>query len=589
MDDPPFSPLRTPIFTEKARCQDCYKCVRACPVKAIKVVEDSAAVMAERCVYCGTCVNVCPVGAKKVRDDLDLARRLLTRKGRVVLSLAPSFVAEFPGLEPRQLIHAVRELGFWAVSETALGAQEVSSACAAELERGGPGAYVSTACPAVVELIRRYHVDQLPLLTPLLSPLLAHCKLLRHEYGEDIAIVFVGPCIAKKLEADAHPDLLNLALTFADLHRWFEEDGIDPAACEATELDRFQPERARDGAFYPADGGMARSIARRGGPEGVAFMAFSGIRSLQEALAGLQEPLDQKLFLELLACEGGCVNGPQARRTCGTALKWMRVMDYASGPGTPRSSGLDIRSEVAADPVLPVAHEPELVRRALSRLGKSLPEDELNCGGCGYDACRNLAEALLEGRAEPNMCVSYMRKLAMNKANALIRAMPAGVALVDESLRIVECNRRFAETLGGDAPDVYDVKPGLGGADLGRLAPELNGFFARCLEKDVPELRREVQAGGRILRLTVFTIEAGRLAGGVLQDITEPAVQREQVLQRAQEVIRKNVATVQKIAFLLGENAAETEMMLESLSSSFRNAPSPLGGPASSGDAGRGN
>ncbi|MBI1753791.1 MAG: 4Fe-4S binding protein [Acidobacteria bacterium] len=593
VDEPPIPLFRTPIFTEKARCQDCYKCVRACPVKAIKVAEDSATVMAERCVYCGTCVSVCPVGAKKVRDDLDSARRLLKRKERVVLSLAPSFVTEFPGLEPPRLIHALRGLGFWAVSETALGAQAVSSACAQALEQGGPGAYVSTACPTVVELIRRYHVDQLPLLTPLLSPLLAHCKLLRREYGEDIGIVFAGPCIAKKLEADARPDLLDTALTFADLHRWLEEEGLDPMECRATEQDCFQPERARDGALYPADGGMTRSIARRGHPEGVTFMAFSGIPSLQGALGGLEGPLEQKLFLELLACEGGCVNGPQARRTCGTALKWLRVMDCAPASGKPAPKtpppAVDLRAEPLADPVARVAHEAGLIQEALRRLGKTAPEDELNCGGCGYDTCRNLAEALLEDRAEPRMCVSYMRRLAMNKANALIRAMPAGVALVDEGLRIVECNRRFAETLGGDAPDVFDVKPGLGGADLGRLAPDLKGFFARGLEKEVAALRRDVQVGGRILRLTVFTIEAGRLVGGVLQDITEPAVQREQVLQQAQEVIRKNVATVQKIAFLLGENAAETEMMLESLASSFRNAPSPLGGPASAEDARRGN
>ncbi|WLT31033.1 [Fe-Fe] hydrogenase large subunit C-terminal domain-containing protein [Geothrix sp. PMB-07] len=594
MDDPLIPLFRTPIYTEKARCQDCYKCVRACPVKAIKVVEDSATVMAERCVYCGTCVNVCPVGAKKVRDDLELARRLLRRKERVVLSLAPSFVTEFPGLEPRQLIHALRNLGFWAVSETALGAQAVSSACALALEKGGPGVHVSTACPTVVELIRRYHVEQLPLLTPLLSPLLAHCKLLRQEYGEDIGIVFVGPCIAKKLEADGRPDLLNLALTFADLHRWLEEEGVDPAACEPTELDRFQPTLARDGALYPADGGMTRSIAQRGRPEGVTFMAFSGIHSLQGALAGLKEIPDQKLFLELLACEGGCVNGPQVRRTCGTALKWMQVMGYAAGTGESVPTAvpaleLDLRAEATADPVVHVAYDAERIQGALRRVGKTLPEDELNCGGCGYDTCRNLAEALLEERAEPNMCVSYMRKLAMNKANTLIRSMPAGVVLVDENLHVIECNRRFAETLGGDTPDVFDVKPGLGGADLGRLAPELKGFFARGLEKEVSALRREVQVGDRILRLTVFTIEAGRLVGGVLQDITEPAVQREQVLQQAQEVIRKNVATVQKIAFLLGENAAETEMMLESLSSSFRNTPSPLGGPASSEDARRGN
>lgn len=570
-----------PIFTEQARCQDCYKCVRACPVKAIQVVDDSAAVMPDRCVYCGTCVNVCPVEAKKVRDDLDRAKRLLNRKAKVVASLAPSFVAEFPGLRPGQLIHALRELGFWAVSETALGAQEVSAACAATLAAGGPGAYLSTACPTVVELLRRYHTDQMPSLTRLVSPLMAHCQLLQREYGQDIGLVFIGPCISKKLEADARPDLLDVALTFAELRRWLEERGIDPALETATGEDVFRPHGAHDGAFYPADGGMTRSIACRGNTEDVRFLTFSGIANLQAAIRGLQgTTLRQKVFLELLACEGGCVNGPQASKTCGTAMKWLQVLDYAQDPVLPRrASSLDLGTVISANPVPQIHHESSAIRDALLRIGKALPQDELNCGGCGYDSCRHLAEALLEGRGEPNMCVSHMRNLAMNKANALIRSMPAGVVLVDERLTIIECNRRFAETLGGDALDVFEAKPGMGGADLRRVAPELSPHFARGLAQSVDALRKDVRIGERILRLTIFTVQAGCIVGGVLQDITEPAVQREQILQRAQEVVRKNVATVQQIAFLLGENAAETEIMLDSLSSSFRNVTAPLGGP----------
>lgn len=570
-----------PIYTEKARCQDCYKCVRECPVKAIQVVDDSAAVIPERCVYCGTCVNVCPVGAKKVRDDLGRAKRLLKRKARVIVSLAPSFVSEFPGVEPARLIHALRELGFQAVSETALGAEEVSAACAVELERGGPGAYLSTACPTVVELIRRYHPEHLPSLNRLLSPLLAHGKLLRRELGEDIGIVFIGPCISKKLEADAHPELLDVVLTFSDLRRWLEERAIDPRCETPSESDVFVPGPARDGALYPSDGGMVRGIAHRRNTADVKFMAFSGIHYLQEAMEGLTTlPLSQKLFLELLACEGGCVNGPQADRTCGTALKWLRVLDYAREPEAPFASpSLDLSAEASPDPVRETSPEDPEIPAALRRVGKTQPEDELNCGGCGYDSCRHLAAALLDGRAEPNMCVSYMRKLAMNKANALIRSMPAGVVILDENLLVVECNRRFAETLGGETPMIFDAKPGMEGADLAKLAPEMRGLFARGLEAEVDALRKDVRISGRVLRLTVFTVDPGRIVGGIIQDITEPAVQREQIIQKAQEVIRKNVTTVQKIAYLLGENAAETEMILDSLAGSFRSSPSPLGGP----------
>lgn len=565
-----------PIFTEKIRCQDCYKCVRECPVKAIHVVNDSAAITHERCVYCGTCVNVCPVGAKKVRDDLGRARLLLKRKARVMVSLAPSFVAEFPGLAPERLIHALRTLGFHGVSETALGAQEISAACAAALAKGEPGAYLSTACPTVVEFIRKYHPERIPALTRFVSPLLAHCKLLRKEYGPDLGIVFIGPCVSKKLEADANPQLLDVVLTFADLRRWFEEMAIDPAALDPDLDDAFVPQRAQAGALYPVDGGMSRGIEAGRGTGGVKFMAFSGMRNLQSAMAGLEAfPLKQKLFLELLACEGGCVNGPQAGRTCGTALKWLRVLDYF--PEDPRRTAepaLDVTALTLAEPVLETSHTAAEILRALRRLGKTTPEDELNCGGCGYDDCRSLAGALLDGRAEPNMCVSHMRKLAMNKANALIRSMPSGVVIVDENLAIVECNRKFAEFLGEETLLVYDAKPGMEGAFLNKVAP-FHPYFSEALDTEEEAIRKDLRLGDRIIRLLVFPIEQGHMVGGILQDITEPAVEREQIIQKAQDVIRKNVTTVQQIAFLLGENAADTEMILGSIIDSFQLAPVP--------------
>ena len=560
-----------PIFTEKTKCQDCYKCVRQCPVKAIKVQNESAAVIPERCIYCGTCVNVCPVGAKKVRDDLFRAQLLLKRRPRVVASLAPSFISEFPGVAPAGLIHALRAIGFWGVSETALGAQQISGACAAALARDPSGLAISSACPTVVELVRKYHPEHLPAVTRFLSPLLAHCKLLHQEYGDEVGIVFIGPCISKKLEADQHPQLLDVALTFADLHRWFEQKGIDPTAQPRGPQDAFIPEPAREGALYPMDGGMVRGIQGAGLPS-VNFMAFSGIPHLQTALKGL-ETGDQGLFLELLACEGGCVNGPQASRECGTARKWLRVMDYFSDQAeAPRPPTIDPAMPQHPEPVYACVHDLAEIKRALRTLGKTTAEDELNCGGCGYDDCRSLAQALLDGRAEPGMCVSHMRKLAMNKANALIRAMPSGVVIADENLAIVECNRLFAEMMGPETLMVYDARPGMEGASLAKVAP-FSKLFSKALEEKGEPIRKDLRLGERVLRLMVFPIESGHMVGGILQDITEPAVVREQIIQQAQDVIRKNVTTVQQIAYLLGENAAETEMILGSIIQSFQLPP----------------
>jgi len=582
-----------PIYTENTKCRDCYKCVRECPVKAIQVTNEVASIMLERCVFCGTCVNVCPVGAKKIRNDVGRAKLLLRQKGRVIVSLAPSYVSEFRGLEEGKLVHALKKLGFWAVSETALGAQEVSKACAEEMDKNVARPYISTACPTAVELVRRYHPEYIPCLTPFSSPVLAHCKLLRREYGDDIGIVMVSPCVAKKVEADSNPDLLNAALTFEGIKHWLEESGIDPSKETADDSDRFVPRRATDGSLYPMDGGMAQSIAYYAKNKDIKYMAFSGIHYLQDSLPGLVESAaKQGVFLELLGCEGGCVNGPKASKSkgCGTAMKWLSVIGNSSEPKADEMApiGLDLSLSVGPSPLPKKVYSPAEIEEALRRVGKQSAADEINCSGCGYDSCRHFAEALLADRAEPSMCVSYMRNLAMNKANALIRSMPAGVALVDEHLAIVECNRRFAEIIGGDTLDIFDVDPGMRGASLKKTVEELCPHFERGLESET-NFRKDVRLGDRLLRLTIFTVEKDHMVGGFLQDVTEPAVQREQIIQRAQEVIHKNVATVQQIAFLLGENAAETEIMLDSLTASFQLEQTATGGSALDEDSPHGN
>jgi len=559
-----------PIFTEKTECQDCYKCVRQCPVKAIKVQGGNATVMPERCIYCGTCVNVCPVGAKKVRDDLFRARLLLKRRPKVVASLAPSYVSEFPQVSPARMIHALKALGFAHVSETALGAQQVTGACADELTRDPGGLTISSACPTAVELIRKYYPERLSSVTRFLSPLLAHCKLLRQSFGPEVGIVFIGPCIAKKLEADLNPHLLDVALTFADLRQWFLDRNVDPGAAGEQPEDVFVPETAAEGALYPMDGGMIRGL--KGAVPQVNFMAFSGLSSLQEVLRGMDGEV-QGLFLELLACEGGCVNGPQASRACGTASKWLKVLNRFPGePEPPRPPTVDLATAMPSDPVLAPAHAPADIQRALRLVGKTTPQGMLNCGGCGYDDCQSLALALLDGRAEPGMCVSYMRKLAMNKANALIRAMPSGVVIADENLAIVECNRLFAEMMGPDSVMIYEARPGMEGASLAKVAP-FSRLFKEALTSHGEPIRKDLRVGDRVIRLMVFPIESGHMVVGILQDITEPAVEREQIIQKTQDVIRKNVTTVQQIAYLLGENAAETELILGSIIESFQLPP----------------
>ncbi len=565
-----MNPLQ-PIYTEATRCQDCYKCLRQCPVKAIDIRNGHASVISDLCILCGNCVQTCPMGAKRVRPDLERAKLLFKMKKRVFVSLAPSYLTEFAGVTTETLIAGFKALGFEGVSETALGAEQISAAVAAMMQTEQTLA-ISSACPVVVELIKRYYPQYSDDVCDMLSPLLAHCKLLRQQYGRDIGIVFVGPCIAKKAEADQNDQLLDVVLTFDDLRQWFEDEAIDLSVIAAVGEDRFVPRPARDGVLYPIDGGMIAGIKADSTITNAQFMAFSGIEAIQSALEDL-DSLKGKgmLFLELLACEGGCVNGPRVHRKGGTVLKRHTVIECHQHRPVEviDAESVEVVHTWPIEAVCQKRYEVEQLNEALKRVGKFGPEDELNCGGCGYDSCREFARALLDGKAERTMCVGYMRQLAQKQADALLRAMPSGVVIVDERLEIRESNRRFSEIMGPDVLRAYEARPHLAGARLEKIV-SFSELFKQVLESGTANLEKDIKVGAAIFHVSVFTIEKHRLVGGIVQDITAPSVRKEQIVDKARKVIARNLETVQQIAYLLGENAAESEVILNSIVDMFK-------------------
>ncbi|MFP4431989.1 MAG: [Fe-Fe] hydrogenase large subunit C-terminal domain-containing protein [Spirochaetaceae bacterium] len=574
-----MNPL-SPVYTEKAECQDCYKCVRECIQKAIKVSEGHAQVLPERCVLCGHCVSVCPVGAKRVRSDNIRAESLILRKEKVYASLAPSFVGAFPDISPFAVAAAIERLGFAGVSETALGAQVVSRQVASDLNEEPDSLVISSACPTTVDLIEKYYPELCSSISDTLSPLQAHAQMLRHLYGDDIGVVFIGPCIAKKKEADDRPDLVDAALTFEELTEWFDRAGIDPSIID-DEGAAFVPYRAAEGAVYPIEGGMIATLKDGAGVRDRNLLSVSGLSDVVDVLAELSlETPPGGLFLELLACRGGCINGPKCSGAQRNVRKRRRVLEWLpEGQSLERdaprwtsirrmpaaASGLGLGSGVAVEST---AHSAAEISTALRSVGKHDRSDELNCGSCGYETCRDFAVALIENRAEQTMCAGYMRKLAQKKTDALLRAMPSGVVMVSKELRVLECNRKFVQLLGEEAELLYDAAPGLDGVELKRIVPFWR-LFDEALNKDADFVGEDISYGGRVLNGSVFVVQPGELVGGVFQDVTAPAVQRDRIIAQAQEVITRNLSTVQQIASLMGENAAETEAMLTSIIDAF--------------------
>ena len=558
-----------PVFTVENSCQDCYKCVRHCPCKAIRVENGRAAVIPELCVSCGRCVRVCPAGAKKIRPDLSRGRFLMGRKKAVYASIAPSYVSYFKDIPPRNLIAAIRALGFAGVSETALGAQAVSAETARYLEQQPNGVYISSACPAAVDYLRKYAPEYSKRIVPLLSPLLSHAKLLRQKFGEEIGIIFFGPCAAKKQEADRHSDLLDLALTFGDLAEWLKQENIDPMLLDTRGCE-FVPESADEGRIYAVEGGMNDTL--RGGDGHIQYLAISGLLNVERILRhdpASADHKDCKLFIECLACSGGCLNGPampEADSSLSGIIATARDYDGANSRGRTVPVAID-------EPVHPdVPDQPEIteaqIKQALAQVGKHTRADELNCGGCGYFTCREFARALVTGKAENAMCLSYLRQLAQKKSNALIRYIPAGVVIVDRDLNIIECNRHFAELFDESTRLAYEATPGLPGVPLGNIV-DFEELFAAALTSGGEMLQPHYVTGDKILNLSIFTIEPHQIVGAIAQDVTSVEMHREHISERAREVIRKNVMTVQKIAHYLGEHMAETEILLREVAGDY--------------------
>lgn len=557
-----------PIYTTANECQDCYKCVRHCHCKAIRIVNARAAVIPELCVSCGECVKVCPAEAKKIRSDLSRAQYLLHSGAKVYASIAPSYVGYFKDIPIGRLAAALKRLGFVGASETAIGAQFVSAQTAELLKQAGPGVYLSTACPASVDFIRKYYPAWTDNFLPVTSPVMAHCKYLKQIYGDDIKIIFVGPCAAKKNEADRNPDDLSLAITYAALESWLKSEGI---SLDKMNEEPLVPVQAEEGRVYSIEGGMNETL--RSPEVDARLLAVSGLPNI----ARLIEKVDlttlkesgSKIFVEMLACDGGCVNGPVMGRESSRIdilLETAAHAPHRSSVG--REVPVNIQQLIYPDRHSEPQPEEAAILQALHRIGKYSAEDELNCGGCGYNSCREFAKAMLDGKAETSMCLSYLRKISQKTSNALIRYIPVAVVLAGQDLQVIECNRHFAELCGEDTLLAFDACGNLNGAYLDSMI-DFTDLFESVLANGGEIEKFNQVSGEKILNISVFTINEGQTVGAVIQDVTQNELKREQIAERAKEVIRKNVMTVQKIARYLGEHMADTEILLKEVAGTY--------------------
>ncbi len=560
-----------PVYTLKNECHDCYKCVRECFVKAIKINDNHASVINEKCIACGHCVKACPNNAKRVRQDIDKVQALFAKGKKVAVSLAPSWAGVFD-LSKSEMIAMLKKLGFSYISETALGAQEVSIQTAKMLKDADNGLYISSACPVIVDYIRIYNSKFSKNITPVASPALTHAKILKEKFGNDIATVFIGPCIAKKNEAMRHPELLDVALTFENLKFWIKDLGISSKDIKVSDDDDvFVPDFSYEGALYPIEGGMNETLKRVGVSDDIQLMNVSSLESFSLALNGLSlEKIDHKIFVEALACDGGCINGPCISTDKASILINSNILSkVVNRKNVPQNPDVVVKEKYNPNPIEQNDFTLDEIVGAMQKIGKYSEDDELNCGGCGYQTCKDLARAMLAGEAEPSMCVSYMRKIATRKAAAMLRSMPAAIVMVDSNLNITEANDAFMRMFCGKNYELYATLPeGLANANLDKVV-KLSPIMKMALNSEKDIHKDHYPLNGKLYDIIAFTIEPHNIVGAVITDVTQAEFNREKIAHKAQEVISKNIATVQEIACLLGEHMVDTELLLTSIAEDF--------------------
>lgn len=543
----------------KNNCADCYKCIRDCSVKAITFAKDTAEIVHSDCILCGRCYVTCPQKAKQVRNDVLRVKAAILSGRPVVVSLAPSFIANFRIRSLDVITNALKLLGFAEVQETAIGAQLVSEEYANIMREGKLPVIISSCCPSINMLIKKYYPTMLPYLAKVLTPMEAHCKLIK-EQQPNAFTVFIGPCIAKKKEGDENP-CVDAVLTFDELADWFAEEGIE------LPYEHVDPES--EGALarlYPATGGVLKATAKVAGYRRI---AIDGIDNCRGVFDEIENSEFGKVFIEMSACEGSCVNGPCIRDHAERRLKGaMRVETFAGNGEVPYQIEIkpDIRTTYSFDGGRKVNFGGDAIRDMLYKMGKTSPEKELNCGSCGYPTCRDKAIAILEGKAKIEMCLPFLKEKAESFSDTIINNTPTAIIVMDEDLVVQQINPSAIKMFKlKDANDILHEH-------VVRILNPRNYQTIVTAALHTQNLKHFLSDYGLYVDETILYDRQYHVVITLIRDVTEHEKLRlqgselkQQTIEITNKVIDKQMRIVQEIASLLGETTAETQIALNKL------------------------
>ena len=559
------------IKTAKTNCRDCCKCIRHCNVKAICVKEGNAYIVPERCILDGKCVQICPQKAKNVVSQIEEVKSLVKSGEFVVLSLAPSFPVVLSGCNPYQVYRALKKLGFSEIEETSIAAYYVAQIY--QKITFDSNFIISSDCPSVVNLIEIYYPHLLQYLAPITSPMIAHSTMLRQgfkeKYNKDIKIVFVGPCIAKIQEAERSTEAPDYVISFLDVIQWFKDENMNPADFDPSPINsEFDDIAAR---MYPIEGGLLKSV----GLEHFSskYISATGFSKCNDFLKRYKVDSKAVKLAELMVCEDGCVNGPLSGNSF-PPLARKKIFEYANSKKylpvlfDYDNMDFDLYRTFENRYFKTKEYTNEEIDTVYRLTGKFKKEDELNCGACGYDLCRDKAIAVLDGMAEIDMCIPYMKKKAESRAEKIIDLSPNGLIEVNSNDEIIQYNNTFRSLF--NLPNYTEI--------AGKNYKEFTDVTIFKKEKiNKASFFEKSEKLNKQLEIVNYDLDDDNVQVALVVDITQKVNNKKnldnlkkETIDKATDIIHKQMRVAQEIASLLGETTAETKATLLELMNVFK-------------------
>lgn len=549
---------------KKSNCKNCYKCIRHCPVKSIKFSDNQATIIEEECVLCGQCFVVCPQNAKEIASELNKVKEFIKAGKTVIASIAPSFIANYNGAGIEALKKALLKLGFTLVEETAVAATIVKNQYEKIMESGKQEIIISSCCPSVNLLIQKYYPKSLNSLAKVKSPMLAHCSDIKRRFP-DAKAVFIGPCVSKKAEADGSPELVDAVLTFEDLDLWFKDKDIQVEA----HTDFNNESKAR---LFPTSGGIIKTFSES--HEDYDYLVIDGMDRCIDTLKDIEKGHLSKCFIEMSACIGSCIGGPVMEKAGLNPIRnYQKVKKYAGNEdfATDAAATVNVDFEYKAIYLKQTIPDETEIQVILKKMGKTKAEDELNCGSCGYETCKEKAIAVFQKKANMTMCLPFLKEKAESFSDIIIGNTPNGVIVLDEELKVQQINKA--------AQRIINIRSGADvvGEPVVRILDTKDFEYVLKTGRNIQDKRMYLAEYKKYVDGSIIYDRNYHVLIYILKDVTELESNKEekeslksQTIEITDKVIDKQMKIVQEIAFLLGETAAETKIALTKLKESLQ-------------------